>query len=189
MPHHQLPHTPAETVKATHSKVLMLLDNLPEISHESHTNLAGFKTTIYTMAAQTLETIPEETQTPPNSPTPARVTADPPKTKPATEKNPGRVASGKRLAERSRLAREAKKKAEAEAASAAAQPRGNTPAQAENTNKEESSISLMTMLGIGGLLVSAAGVYYQREAIIKSFKPSQAPAPAPQASRISVNAV
>ena len=130
------------------------------------------------MATQPLETIPEETQTPPNSPTPARVTADPPKTKPATEKNPGRVASGKRLAERNRLAREAKKKAEAEAASAAAQPSGNTPAQSENTNKEESSISLMTMLGIGGLLVPAAGVYYQREAIMKSFKPAQAPAPA-----------
>ena len=134
------------------------------------------------MATQPLETIPEETQTPPNSPTPARVTADPPKTKPATEKNPGRVASGKRLAERNRLAREAKKKAEAEAASAAAQPSGNTPAQSENTNKEESGISLMTMLGIGGFLVSAAGVSYQREAITKSFKPSQAPAPAPQAA-------
>ena len=80
------------------------------------------------MATPPLETIPEETQTPPNSPTPVRVTADPPKTKPATEKNPGRVASGKRLAERNRLARAAKKKAEAEAASAAAQPSGNTPA-------------------------------------------------------------
>ena len=112
------------------------------------------------MATQPLETIPEETQTPPNSPTPALVTADPPKTKPATEKNPGRVASGKRLAERNRLAREAKKKAEAEAASTTAQPTGNTPAQSENTNTEASSISLMTMLGIGGLLVSAAGVYY-----------------------------
>ena len=61
------------------------------------------------MTSQPLETIPEE---------PARVTADPPKTKPA--KNPGRVASGKRLAERNRLAREAKKKEEAEAASPAA---------------------------------------------------------------------
>ena len=45
------------------------------------------------MATQPLETIPEETQTPPNSPTPVCVTADPPKSKPATEKNPGRVAS------------------------------------------------------------------------------------------------
>ena len=67
------------------------------------------------MTSQPLETIPEE---PTPAPTPARVTADPPKTKPA--KNPGRVESGKRLAERNRLAREAKKKAEAEAASPAA---------------------------------------------------------------------
>ena len=67
------------------------------------------------MTSQPLETIPEE---PTPTPTPARVTADPPKTKPA--KNPGRVESGKRLAERNRLAREAKKKAEAEAASPAA---------------------------------------------------------------------
>ena len=145
------------------------------------------------MASQPLETIPEEptpAPTPPNSPTPARVTADPPTTKPA--KNPGRVASGKRLAERNRLAREAKKKAESEAASDAAQPSGNTPAQAENTNKEESGISLITLLGIGGLLVSAAGVYYQREAIMNRFKPSQAPQAAipqeatPAPSRIPV---
>ena len=127
------------------------------------------------MATQPLATIPEE-ETPAPTPAPVRVTADPPKTKPATEKNPGRVASGKRLAERNRLAREAKKKAEAEAA----QPQGNTPAQAENTNKEESGLSLMTMLGIGGILVSAAGVYFQREAIMNRFKPAQAPAPAPQ---------
>ena len=143
------------------------------------------------MATQPLETISEETQTPPNPPTPVRVTADPPKTKPATEKNPGRVAAGKRLAAHNRIVREAEK-AEAEAASAAAQPSDNAPAQSENTNKEESSISLMTVLEIGGLLVSAAGVYYQREAIMKRFKPSQAPQAAtpqeatPAPSRIPV---
>ena len=73
------------------------------------------------MTSQPLETIPEEPNpapNPPNSPTPARVTADPPKTKPA--KNPGRVESGKRLAERNRLAREAKKKAEAASPAASA---------------------------------------------------------------------
>ena len=65
------------------------------------------------MTSQPLETIPEA---PTPAPAPARVTADPPKTKPA--KNPGRVASGKRLAERNRLAREAlaREKAEARAA-------------------------------------------------------------------------
>ena len=63
------------------------------------------------MTTQTLETIPKETVAPA---TPERVTSEVPKTKPATAKNPGRVASGKRLAERSRLAREAKQQAEAQ---------------------------------------------------------------------------
>ena len=80
------------------------------------------------MASQPLKTIPEE-------PTPARVTADPPKTKPA--KNPGRVESGKRLAERNRLAREAKKKAEAETAS----PAPTTTATSASEGSSSSSLS------------------------------------------------
>ena len=137
------------------------------------------------MATQPLETIPEETPpTPPNSP--VRVTAYPPKTKPATEKNPGRVASGKRLAERNRLAREAKKKAEAEATSATAQTSGasaTTTAGGTNPPAQSgaNSISLMTMLGIGGFIVSAVGLYYQREAIMKRFKSTPQAAP-PQAA-------
>ena len=122
------------------------------------------------MTSQPLETIPEES-TP--TPAPARVTADPPKTKPA--KNPGRVASGKRLAERNRLAREAKKKAEAEAASPAPT---TTAASASDVTAEvsgDSSLSLGAMLGIGGLIVSAAGLYYQREAIMTRLKPAPPP--------------
>ena len=84
------------------------------------------------MTSQPLETIPEE---PTPTPAPARVTADPPKTKPV--KNPGRVASGKRLAERNRLAREAKKKAEAEAANPAASASDVTA----NDNSSSSSLS------------------------------------------------
>ena len=65
------------------------------------------------MMTQTLKMVPEETVAP--AATPERVTSDVPKqTKPATVKNPGRVASGKRLAERNRLALEAKKQAEAQ---------------------------------------------------------------------------
>ena len=60
------------------------------------------------MEAKPLETIPEETVAP--ATTNKNITSDVPKTKPATAKNPGRVASGKRLAERNRLAREAKTK-------------------------------------------------------------------------------
>ena len=62
------------------------------------------------MEAKPLEAIPEETVTPAVAPaTPERVTSNVPQTKPATAKHPGRVAFGKRLAERNRLARGAKK--------------------------------------------------------------------------------
>ena len=138
------------------------------------------------MTSQPLETITEE---PTPTPAPARVTADPPKTKPA--KNPGRVASGKRLAERNRLAREAKKKAEAEAASPAASASDVTVN--DNSNSSGSSLSLGAMLGIGGLIVSAAGLYYQREAIMTRLKPAPpppepapSPSPSPAPSRIPV---
>ena len=118
------------------------------------------------MTSQPLETIPEE---PAPTPTPARVTADPPKTKPA--KNPGRVESGKRLAERNRLAREAKKKAEAEAAPT------TTAASASDVEEVSggSGLSLGALLGIGGLIVSAAALYYQREAIMTRLKPAPPP--------------
>ena len=128
--------------------------------------------------SQPLETIPEE---PTPTPTPARVTADPPKTKPT--KNPGRVASGKRLAERNRLARAAKKQAEAEAASPA-------PAPATVSESGDSGLSLVTVLSIGGLIVAAAGVYYQREGIMTRLKPAPPAQPAqptePAPSRIPV---
>ena len=150
------------------------------------------------MASQPLETIPEEptpAPTPPNSPTPARVTADPPKTKPA--KNPGRVASSKRLVEHNRLVREAKKKAEAEAASKASASDTTAEASASNpttatatANDNNNSLSLVTVLGIVGLIVSLLGVYYQREAIMARLKPAPpaqpAPAPTPAPSRIPV---
>ena len=139
------------------------------------------------MTSQPLETITED---PTPTPAPARVTADPPKTKPA--KNPGRVASGKRLAERNRLAREAKKKAEAESAKPAASA-SDVTTTTSNDNSSSSSLSLGAMLGIGGLIVSAAGLYYQREAIMTRLKPAPpppepapAPAPAPAPSRIPV---
>ena len=143
------------------------------------------------MASQPLETIPEEptpAPTPPNSPAPARVTADPPQTKPA--KNPGRVASGKRLAERNLLAREAKKQAqEASASNTAATARASNTTTATAT-ANDNSLSLVTVLGIGGLIVSGLGVYYQREAIMARLNPAPpaqpAPAPTPASSRIPV---
>ena len=90
------------------------------------------------MAAQTLETVPQETVTPAvvpaGTPSVARVTSDVPKeTKPATAKNPGRVASGRRLAERNRSAREAKKKAEANAK--ASTTNNSTESKADTTEQ------------------------------------------------------
>ena len=142
------------------------------------------------MASQPLETIPEE-PTPTPNPTPTRVTADPPTTKPA--KNPGRVASGKRLAERNRLAREAKKKEQAASASNTTTTATTATASANDTNTDSdsgSSLSIGAMLGIGGLIVSLLGVYYQREAIMAKLKPAPpvqpTPAPTPAPSRIPV---
>ena len=138
------------------------------------------------MTSQPLETIPEA---PTPAPAPARVTADPPKTKPA--KNPGRVASGKRLAERNRLAREAlarETEAKAKAAEPAASASDVTTTTA-NDNSSSSSLSLGTMLGIGTLIVGVGSLYYQRESIMARLKPAHPPpepAPEPAPSRIPV---
>ena len=126
--------------------------------------------------SQPLETISEETTA---TPTLARVTADPPKTTPA--KNPARVAAGKKIAERNRRVREVldQIKQEDEEAAAATDSKSNTTTKG-------SSLSLVVVLGIGGLI----GVYYQREAIMARLKPAPpaqpAPAPTPPPSPIPV---
>ena len=121
------------------------------------------------MTSQPPETIPEA---PTPAPAPARVTADPPKTKPA--KNPGRVASGKRLAERNRLGREALAR-ETEAKAKDAEPAATTTADSASDSSSSSSLSLGAVLGIGGLILTAANVYYQREAIMTRLKPAPPP--------------
>ena len=135
------------------------------------------------MTSQPLETIPEA---PTPAPAPARVTADPPKTKPA--KNPGRVASGKRLAERNRLAREALAR-ETEAKAAEPAPTKPEASASDSSSSSSSSLSLGAILGIGGLIVTAANVYYQREAIMARLKPAPPPpepTPEPAPSHIPV---
>ena len=131
------------------------------------------------MTSQPLETIPEA---PTPAPAPARVTADPPKTKPA--KNPGRVASGKRLAERNRLAREALAR---ETEAKAAEPAPTKPE--DSASDSSSSLSLGAVLGIGSLIVGVGSLYYQREAIMARLKPAPPPpepTPEPAPSRIPV---
>ena len=110
----------------------------------------------------TLETIQEET--------PARVTADPPKTKP--DKNPNRVAAGKRLAERNRRVRDVLEQIKQEDKEAAAVTDNKS-----DTTAKGSGLSLVAVLGIGGLIVSLISVYYQREAIMTRFKSAPPPPP------------
>ena len=134
------------------------------------------------MTSQPLETIPEA---PTPAPAPARVTADPPKTKPA--KNPGRVASGKRLAERNRMAREALAR-ETEAKAKATEPAPTKPEDSAS-DSNSSSLSLGAVLGIGSLIVGVGSLYYQREAIMARLKPAPPPpepTPEPAPSRIPV---
>ena len=136
------------------------------------------------MTSQPLETIPEA-PTPAPAPAPARVTADPPKTKPA--KNPGRVASGKRLAERNRLAREALAR-ETEAKAKATEP-APTKTEDSASDSSSSSLSLGAVLGIGSLIVGVGSLYYQRESIMARLKPAPPPpepTPEPAPSRIPV---
>ena len=137
------------------------------------------------MTSQPLETIPEA---PTPAPAPARVTADPPKTKPA--KNPGRVASGKRLAERNRMAREAlARETEAKAKAKATEPAPTKTEDSASDSSSSSSLSLGAVLGIGSLIVGVAGLYYQREAIMARLKPAPPPpepTPEPAPSRIPV---
>ena len=136
------------------------------------------------MTSQPLETIPEA---PTPAPAPARVTADPPKTKPA--KNPGRVASGKRLAERNRMAREAlARETEAKAKAKATEPAPTKPEDSAS-DSNSSSLSLGAVLGIGSLIVGVGSLYYQREAIMARLKPAPPPpepTPEPAPSRIPV---
>ena len=135
------------------------------------------------MTSQPLETIPEA---PTPAPAPARVTADPPKTKPA--KNPGRVASGKRLAERNRLAREALAR-ETEAKAKDAEPAPTKTEDSASDSSSSSSLSLGAVLGIGSLIVGVAGLYYQRESIMARLNPAPPPpepTPEPAPSRIPV---
>ena len=118
------------------------------------------------MEAKPLKTIPEETVALKTSN--KNITSDVPKTKPATAKNPGRVASGERLAERNRLAREVKKTSQS------------------TTNKTSGYL----ILAFGGLIVSALDVYYQREAIMKTLgRPPKTQTTAPAESNTVVEDV
>ena len=115
------------------------------------------------------------------------------------EKNPKRVAAGKLVAERTRIARQQQKKAAAEAFviiannNAKQPPPDPAPTPAKETRNP---LSINQWLMVGSLFVSLAGIYYKREELkvrAKTFfgekkkMPEPDPAPAPQPKRILRN--
>ena len=105
---------------------------------------------------------------------------------PATrQKNPKRVAAGKATAARTRIAREAQKKAliQAQSIIAQANPPADTPsddpvAETPSAAPEPTKNVLTTTqwLSIIGIVVSLAGLYYKREEI-KELLPKKADPP------------
>ena len=112
-------------------------------------------------------------------------------------KNPKHVAAHKLLAERTRQARKAQKKAAAEAAiiiannkvkatTAAPEPAPNTEDESPKCSGEKnSSLSTTQWLAVGSLVVSLVGIYYKREELKAVFS-KKTPEPArvePQPAR------
>ena len=118
-----------------------------------------------------------------------QVTSKTPSTK---QKNPKRVAAGKAVAERTRIAREAQRKAVIEAQSIIAQAKPPSDAPADtvaDTPSAETTKNVLTTtqwLSIISIVVSVAGLYYKREEIknllVKKADPpplTRAPPPSP----------
>ena len=106
-----------------------------------------------------------------------QVTSKTPETK---QKNPKRVAAGKAIAERTRIAREAQKKALIEVQSIIAQAKhADPPAQvadppappsvAEPPSETKNVLTTTQWLSVISIIVSLVGVYYKREEIKNVF--------------------
>ena len=118
-----------------------------------------------------------------------------PTTAPKRVKNPKRVAAGKAVAEKTRLAREQQKKAAAEAAiiiannnaKATAPVSEPTPTIADETPKstkvDNSSLSTTQWIGVVSIVVSLIGIYYKREELKAVF--SKKKTPEPQLARVT----
>ena len=117
-----------------------------------------------------------------------QVTSKNPATK---QKNPKRVAAGKAIAERTRIAREAQKKALIEAQSIIAQakkadPVADYPAPpadppvppSEPPSDTKNVLTTTQWLSVIGIIVSLVGIYYKREEI-KNVFPKKAPPTSP----------
>jgi len=111
-------------------------------------------------------------------------------------KNPKRVAAGKMVAERTRLAREQQKKAaeayhaenKAKAATKPPEPAPTTEGESPKSSGEKNSgLSTTQWLAVGSIVVSLIGIYYKREefkAIAKAAFDKKTPEPAPEPARV-----
>ena len=120
-----------------------------------------------------------------------QVTSETPATK---QKNPKRVAAGKAIAERTKIAREAQKKALIEAQSIIANnqvkvvppPVPDTPSPVTDTPSTKNVLTTTQWLSVISIVVSLAGIYYKREEIKGLFakKPPLTPLPVPPNSPV-----
>ena len=109
------------------------------------------------------------------------------KTPDTKQKNPKRVAAGKAVAEKTRIAREEQKKALIEAQSIIAQAKPAVPPVPPSVDDPPSTKKVLTTtqwLSIISILISLAGVYYKREEIKKVFAKTDAPPPTPPPSPV-----
>jgi len=107
-------------------------------------------------------------------------------------KNPKRVAAGKMVAERTRLAREQQKKAaeaymasnKAKATTAAPEPAPTTEGESSNCSGEKNiGLSTTQWLAVASIVVSLVGIYYKREELKTAFA-KKTPEPAPEPARV-----
>ena len=111
----------------------------------------------------------------PQQPVDQQVTS---KTSETKQKNPKRVAAGKAIAERTRIAREEQKKALIEAQSIIAQakhaapvaePPAAEPPAAGPPSETKNVLTTTQLLSVISIIVSLVGVYYKREEIKNVF--------------------
>jgi len=143
------------------------------------------------------ESVPQvETQTSPAGDITQQATTPTATTSTQRVKNPKRVAAGKLVAERTRLAREQQKKAaeaylaenKEKAATAAPEPAPTTEGESPKCSAEKNSgLTTTQWLAVGSIVVSLVGIYYKREelkAMAKAAFDKKTPVPAPEPARV-----
>ena len=118
-----------------------------------------------------------DTQQPVVQPVEEQVTSKVPVTK---QKNPKRVAAGKAIAEKTRIAREKQKKDLIEAQSIIALGKHADPPDPpalEPPSETKNGLTITQLLSVISIIVSLVGVYYKREEIKNVFAKKAAPPP------------